>query len=312
MRTFLTLFIILLFSSCSKTPEEKTSEAIDLALTHLSAGDCEDALKVLQDAGYQNSNGLYLQVLASAHACKASFNEISFVSVDLAAINTTSSNTILKTISIMSTSTETEADSVPFTSILSGINVLLNSTTGKPSQTSRNDKFGTRRGGDIGVQALILNFVNLGKFLHFYGSVNAAGLKGGQPGSNTCFLNYSDPRAQLITGIGTGSCLTDNDGHPDLDVGTDDGKRRVCEGLMLVTNVLDILNSLDLSASSSLNKFETISNQVNSLKTVAVAAGLGTLINMTSQSECEDYLSVPAQLLDMEYLYALIFEKGLL
>jgi hypothetical protein len=136
-------------------------------------------------------------------------------------------------------------------------------------------------------------------------------VKGGGSGTNSCFLNYNDPRAQALTGVSTGACSSDTDGNADLDQSTAAGKRRICEGAMLLTNTIDILDNLDLSNSSTLSVLEDISSQVNSFKTAATAAGLGTIINMTSQSDCETFLQTPAQLLDMEYFYALVFDTGL-
>ncbi len=263
MRTFILLFIILGFSSCAKNPVEEANEAIDIALTHLSNGKCDEALSVLQEIGNQPSNGIYLQVLASAHACKAGFNEIAFVNEDLTSIDTTSGSTILKTASVMTLSDDTEADSANFTAIKTAYNIILNSTAGVPSQVDRTDSFGVRKSGDMGVQALILNIVNLGKFLNYYGNVDVTGLKGAGAGTNNCFIDYNDPRAQTVTGAGTGACVSDSDGHPDLDQTTEDGKRRLCEGLMLVTNTLDILDNIDLTGSSSLSKLEDVSAEVN-------------------------------------------------
>jgi hypothetical protein len=307
VRIFLSLFIILLFSSCSKNSVDETNEAIDIALTHLSKDECDKALSVLQSAGMQSSNGIYLQVLASAHACKASFDEVQFIAADLENIDTTTAESILKSMSILTYSPETITDSPKFVSILTGINLVLDNR----KQTARASKFGARKAGDMGVQALILNIVNLGKFLNFYGNVNSAGDKGLGSGGNACFLDYNDARARAIVGVTTGACVANNDGHPDLDQTTANGKRRICEGLMLITNIMDILDNLDLSASSTLSKLEDVSTQVNTFKAAAVAAGLGTLINMTSQSECVAHINVPAQLLDMEYMYALVFEEGL-
>ena len=164
MRTFILLFIILLFSSCAKNPVEETNEAIDVALTHLSSGNCDEALSVLAEIGNQPDNAIYLQVLASAHACKAGFEEVAFVNNDLTSINTTSGSTIMKTASVMSLSDDTQADSANFTAIKTAYNFILNSSAGVPSQNDRTNKFGSRKSGDMGVQALILNIVNLGKF----------------------------------------------------------------------------------------------------------------------------------------------------
>lgn len=312
VRTSILCFTLLLFFSCAKNPVEATDEAIDIALSFLSNGKCEEAISVLGEVGNQSSNPIYLQVLASAHACKANFSEVAFVADDLASMNTTSGATIFRSFSILSSSSEIIPDSNDYTDILTGLNVILNSTTGNPGQVSRSDKFGSRKAGDLGVQALILSIVNFGKFLNYYGNVSATGVKGGGTVSaNTCFLNYNDTRATALTGVSTGACISDSAGHLELNQSTATGKRRLCEGLIYLTNILDILENIDLSNSSSLSKLEEVATKVVLFKTAAVTAGLGTLINMTSQSACETYIAAPLRLLDMEYFYALVFESGL-
>lgn len=309
----ITLFIsILLFVyGCGKNTAEQTAEAIDVALSHLSKYECEKALKVLHEVGMQSDNGIYLQVLASAYACQAGFNEIRFVS-DLESIDTSSGSAIFKSLARINTSEESEADSPGYTSIKTGINVILNSTAGVPSQESRTAKFGPRKAGDLGVEALILSLVNFGKFLRYYGNSNESGTKGSL-GGNTCFINYTDPRAQqIVSGSTTGSCNSYDDGHPDLNPATADGRRRMCEGLVLLTNSLDILNNIDFSESSTLEVLNDVAAQVNQFKTIAIGAGLGDIIEMRSQKTCETYAGGASQLLDLEYFYALTFEQGFL
>lgn len=310
MYRFVLILIILSFVGCAKNPEDATREAIDIALTYLSDRDCDKAIEVLLDAeDYENP--VFLQVLSSAYACKSNFEATTFLSNDITNLPTTNQFTVMTGLTRFSTSTETEADSESFTAMRSGINVLLNSTTGSPSQVTRDTEFGVRRSGDMGIQLLLYSIANLGKFMHFYGNVNTLGVKGAGPGTNTCILSYNDPRAQALTGVSTGGCTVDNDGHPDLDQSTVAGKRRLCEGLVLLTNALDVLDNIDVSGSSDLAKLETIGAQVSTFRSAAVTAGLGTLITMTSQSTCEAHINAPAQLLDMEYLYALVFESGL-
>lgn len=312
MRTFLILFILILFSSCAKNAQEQRDYALDVARTMLSSGNCSGALKELKAIGNQPNDAIYLITLASAYACYANFNEISFLETDLAQhLDTTNANTIMKTLATMSLSAETAADSVGYIGIRDGLAVLLNSTASAPSQVDRDAKFNFR-GGEMGVQALILSLVNLGKFLRYYGNADSVGTKGAGTATNHCFIKYNDPRAQAVVAAdNTDACSSNNNGHVDLDQTTTIGKRRMCEGLMYVTNTLDILNNMDLSGNSDLAKLEQVATQVNTFKAAAVAAGLGTLINMTSQSTCETYLNTPAQLLDMEYMYSLIFESGL-
>lgn len=313
MRTFLIIFILLITFSCGKNEVEKTDEAISVALTLLDLNKCDDAIDVLSEAGHQNNNGVYLQVLASAYACKAGFEEISFITANVTNIVTTNPEDILKSFASFSFSAESVTDSGHFTAIKNGINVLLNSTSGPPSQTARTSKFGPRRAGDMGVQALLLNLANLGKFLRYYGDTNASGEKSAGPGSNKCFLDYNDTGAQtLIAASQTGACDSITAGHPDLDQTTVAGRRRICEGLMLLTNSINILENIDFSSSSTLSVLQDVATQVGSFRTAAQAASLDDVINMTSQSVCETYAGNATNLLKIEYFYALVFEKGLL
>ncbi len=316
MRLYLIFLFLITLSACGNNQQEEMNSAIDVALSHLSNGECNEALDVLGEVTNDNDNAIYLQVLASAHACKAGFNEISFISTDLEGMDTTDFSTIMTSLAKLTLSDETAVDSPEYTSIKTAINVLLDSTDASPSQTDRTTKFGTRKAGDMGVQALILNLVNLGKFLNFYGNVNASGAKGLGTAGNTCFIDYTDSRAQLVIDPGNqgGICATFTDGHTEMSLAAANlsaAKRRLCEGLVLVTNILDILDNIDLSSSGSLSKLEDVATEVGAIKTTATAAGLGTLINTTSQSECETLMNTQSNLDDMEYLYSLIFEIGL-
>lgn len=314
MRSFFILFLILLFSSCSQKPAEEVREAIDVALSHLSKEECEAAIEVLEDAGVQSNNAVYLQVLASAYACKAGYDEVKFIANDLNGMVTSSPNAIIKSIASLSLSPESTTDSENYIAIRRALQLLLNSTS-TVSHAERVAKFGKRKAGDMGIQALMLNVVNLGKFLNVYGNASSVGVKGAGTNTSSCFINYTDARAQLIVGSGaTGACSTNNDGHPDLSFAAanlSSTRRRLCEGLMTVTNILDIMENLDLSSSSELANLAEIASKVGTFKTAAETAGLGTLINMTSQSDCETALQTQSNLDDMELLYAILFETGL-
>ncbi len=313
MRTILIILLLIVSFGCAKSVVEKTNEAVDVALTYLSDNKCEDAIKILTEAGPRPGNAVYLQVLASAYACRAKFDEIRFVDVDLTAINTTSLFTIVKSLASMTTSPEAVADSVAYTSISQGMNVIVNSTSGSPSHLARVAKFGPRKAGDMSVQALILGLVNLGKFFRFYGNTNTIGVKGAGPGGNSCFINYSDPRASLLISSGnTGACSSPSNGHPDIDLSAPSGRRRLCEPIVALNNSIDILENIDLTNSSTLSKLGAVASKINQLKTIASAAGLAGVTALTSQSGCEAFAEIPTQLLDLEYFTGLIFEASLL
>lgn len=316
MRIGVILLFIFILSSCAQNTNEKVREAIDRALTFLSSDECDEAIQVLEDAGMQTDNAIYLQVLASAYACKAGYNEISFVLDDLTNIDTTDGFTIFSSISTLSLSSESSVESTNYTSIRTALELLHNSTT-TAGQVAREEKFGARKAGDMGVQALLLNVVLLGKFLNYYGNVNSSGVKGlGTVSSNTCFINYTEATAQTIVSAlpAANHCNSNSDGHPELSfvaANLETTKRRLCEGLMTITNLIDILENVDLSGSSELGGLEDIASEITQYKVDAEAAGLGTLINTLSQSECETLLDTPANLDDMQTLYAMLFEAGL-
>ena len=66
---FIFLIFLLSFISCGSSQEEKVASSIDRAQTYLSKGKCDEALKELNEAR-DLENAIYLQVLASAYACK--------------------------------------------------------------------------------------------------------------------------------------------------------------------------------------------------------------------------------------------------
>ncbi|HXH32291.1 MAG TPA: hypothetical protein VNJ01_15940 [Bacteriovoracaceae bacterium] len=316
MRLILLPFLLILFAACGKGIEQETQETIDVALTYLTDGKCTEAIDALEAIDRQNTNGVYLQVLASAYACRAGYNELDFIAIDVPTINTTSASLLFKSISILSLSDETEADSAEYADFRTALNVLLNSNGApKPSQVARTVAFGVRRSGDMGVQLLFLSVVELGKFLNYYGNVNSVGAKGMGGGASTCFINYTDPRAQaVIAGNFGGACVSNTGGHADLSFAAANlaiAKRRICEGLVLFNNIVDILDNIDLSTNPSLSTFTRISTTINAYKAPAVAAGLGPLLETTSQSDCETAMVDPTQFNNMQYLYSLLYESGL-
>lgn len=288
------------------------SEAIDVAQTYLSQERCSEAIKILEEVGRQNDDPIYLQVLASAYACRAGFNAIEFIANDISTINAASAQ-LMNSLVLLPLSSESITDSPSYTDIKTGMSLLLEASDGsQPSQLARTETFGVRKAGDMGLQALLLTVIQLGKFLNYYGNVDASGNKGGL-GGNLCFLTYTYGDAQAAANAGGGVCDGNTPGHPDLDHTTEAGKRRMCEGLMLITNLIDILDNIDVSSNASLSSLENVAASANQFKTTAISLdpALSTLLNMTSQSLCETTLDTLAELNNMQLIYASIFESGL-
>lgn len=327
MRSLFILALLLFFTSCGKTPEEESDEAIDLALTYLSSNKCEEAIDVLEDIGRQRENSIYLQVLASAYACRAGFSEIDFLDTEIDKIDSSVSG-LMKSLTTLKWSSQTEADSADYEDMKEALDVILNIDSEQPSQDHREEVFGLRKAGDMGVQALFMSIAQLGKFLHLYGNVNATGVKGGGAANtdeqgataSTCFAAYTAVNAQTaLTPAIAGACRYPGPatyvGHPDLSFAAPDlvvTKRRLCEGLMLVTNIIDILNNLTLT-DDSYGDLTSVTATVNTYKTNITNASpaLATLINTTSQEECETLVAGGSEFDNLQYIYALLFEVGL-
>lgn len=320
MRSIALIFTLFLFVSCAKTTDEKVAEAIDVANTYLSEGKCDSAIDVLEDVGRQSSNAIYLQVLASAYSCRAGFSELTFLLTDLDVMTqaTTPTSTLLTYLSIISTSTETEADSDSYTDLKTAINLLIDSTSAQPSQSARNSKFGSRKAGDMGMQALLMMFAQLGKFLHYYGDVHpTTGAKGGGSASNNCFIAYTD--ATAISALGTGTCSSSGSrtGNSDLSLAESNlpaTKAKLCEGLMLVTNIIDTLNNIQIPSDSTLSALDDIKTEVNDMKSEIYTGGLETLLDTTDQATCATLVAPTdssGEFENLQRIYASLFEGGL-
>lgn len=304
------LFFILILAccfSCAKNDQRKVEDGIDQALSLLSNEKCDDAIKLLEEVGRQTDDAIYLQVLASGYACRAGYNLVDFISNDVPSVD---SANLMKSLTMLTLSSETTVDSDTYSDIKEALSILQ--TTDK--QTARTAKFGGRKSGDMGVQILLLSFVQLGKFLNYYGHVDpASGMKGSRvPAANTCLLNYTHPTAMSAINNpagSTGSCTTTNNGHSDMSGA--DLKRRLCEGSTLIANILDVIKNVDLSVSSDLSSLESVTTSVDQYRALATAAGVAHLIDLTSQSECETLLNTAAEMNNMQTYYAAVFEKQL-
>jgi hypothetical protein len=87
----------------------------------------------------------------------------------------------------------------------------------------------------------------------------------------------------------------------------------MCQGLVLVTNVIDILENMTLPTSSSYGDLVGLSTTVGAFKTsiIAADASLETLIETTSQTTCETLVADATEFGNLQYIYALLFEVGL-
>jgi hypothetical protein len=306
------IFILVIFFGCSNSSDEQVRKAIDIAQTHLSFDRCEEALTVLQEVGPKPRNAIYLQVLASAYACRAGYSEINFLLNDLDDIQTNNFNEIFQSLSVLSLSSEIEADSANYVHLRNAIS-YLRVPAADPTHNGRVAAFGNRKAGDLSVQQLLLSIAQLGKFLNYYGSVNAAGEKGQRSPNNKCFFTYDDPPilAVLATYPSSVTCSGTPVGHPDLALNLTSTRRRLCEGFVLLTNIIDILESIPFSTIDPLQSLGTIGNVIDVFKQQITTSypSLSPLFDITTQAACEAH--AVNNFVDIQRFYAAVFEVGL-
>jgi hypothetical protein len=326
LRSIFFLFLIFFCTSCAKTKSEKTDEAIDVALTYLSDSQCSKAIKVLESAGRTTANPIYLQVLASAYACRGGYSEIDFLTTEVNKIDSTLAG-FMKSLTTFIWSDESEADSDTYVDFQEAIDILLYVDDQQPSQVRREAKYGTRKAGDMAVQALFLGLSQLGKFLDFYGNVNVLGVKGGgapntdEQGAtaSTCFITYTYGPSIAYLGSGAGgACISPGSfvGHPNLSLAGASlatTKIRMCQGLMLITNIIDILDNTTFPTGAPFDDLASVATTIGALKTAVTAANpaLVTLLDTTSQEVCESLVSDSTEFNNLQLIYALLFETNL-
>jgi hypothetical protein len=326
LRSIFFLFFIFICTSCAKTKSEKTDEAIDIALTYLSDSQCSKAIKVLEAAGRTTANPIYLQVLASAYACRAGYSEIDFLATEIDKLDSTTAG-FMKSLTTFIWADDSEADSDAYVDFQEAIDLLLYVDDQQPSQVRREAKFGTRKSGDMAVQALFLSIAQLGKFLDFYGNVDALGTKGGgatntdEQGAtaSTCFITYTDVSAvAYLASSAGGACISPGSfvGHPNLSLAGASlatTKIRMCQGLMLVTNMIDILDHTTFPTGAPFDDLASVATTIDAFKTAVtgVNPALLTLLDTTSQTECESLVSDSTEFNNLQLIYALLFETNL-
>lgn len=326
------LFMILVcigVISCAKTEDEAVRSAIQEAKFHLNNNDCSDALDVLDDVDFQEDNGDYISIYASAQACKAGHRELSVLTDELTGLNSAS---LLASLAAFSTSNEEAEDSVAYTNLDLAINTLLgydDHTSGAPDTVARNDKFGATKSGDLSLQALYLIFVQLGKFFQLYGDVDIAagdGAKGGG-GNSTCIYSYTASGSVAAIALGGGGVCNSTgggEGSDYFDAGSAaSNKTKLCNGIIYFNNMLDILGNITLPESSELGDTGSISAAMDILLDAAQTAeqantgginnpgdanglnAIAALRDVTSQSACE-----AVTIERIEKFYAIFFETN--
>lgn len=314
----LILSVLTLFS-CGQTAEEKVNGNLISAEIHLSKRECQKSIDLLEGMGRQNSNARYLKLLASSYACRAGYSTTTFFATDVALTATPSPmGGMTKYSTSLSTFTTPLVEDALYSDLQSAIDILLYaggiSATTEPTSIERGTHFNSTEASDINSQLAYMMLVQLGRFMKVYADADATGVKGGGTASNVCFSDYSTINAQveLILTNQAGACKVKNSPHVQLDsalVAADDRRTRLCQGIVLVNGVLDLLPAILVSAGGGdLNDIATVTGDIQAAKTavVAVYPAIAPVFTVLSQTNCETDTSISTQMI--ESYYATIFE----
>ena len=315
------LFFVYLFclTGCGQTAKEKRDSAILSARISLTQGNCQQAIDTLESAGRDQFSADYLTTLSSAYSCRAGFSQVAFFGTDVSKIDGANIEGSFSTFSTSPlTSGYTPDTDTKFQDLQTAIDVLLYAgNLSTPSHAGRSTYFSSRELGNISTQALYLLVAQLGKFGKYYGNSNSSGLKGLGTGTNNCYFKYTD--AQAVAAIFWLNTNTANDtctpgsllGHPDLDTGiqtASDVTKRMCRGVILFNNFVDVFIGTTLSAGSQFDAIRNIQDDIqtyiSSCNVTGSSTPLGALCNVRSQTECE---TVATDSL-LQVYYAAIFE----
>ena len=323
LKRFIFILIFMLLFSCGKNAEEKTAAAIISANIFLSSGNCQGAIDVLEANGRQNRDAHYLKVLASGYACRAGFSAVTFFASDLAL---TGSPAPLGGTSIYSTSLVTVTSPLQtdhkFSDLQTSIDILLYAggipSTTEPTAAERLRYFSVDESADIDSQLLFMMFAQLGKYMHVYGNGNALGKKGAGLAANKCFTGYTDagivaaPVLAVIGALPAACRRPAESAHAELATAVlaATRKTRLCQGVVLLNGILNILPSVVGSATGTLaTQAAAFSVAATAAQTALTAAdpAIGIVASTLNQTSCEDNVLVPVA--KLESYFALMYES---
>lgn len=316
--------LILVVSACGKTADQEVKDAVLSANILLSTSQCQPAIDLLESIGRQPRNAYYLKTLSSAYACRAGYSTVVFFGSD---ISKTASPAPLGGLTTYSTSlsavTSPLSNDSNFRDLQTAIDILLYAggipTTTEPFATERAKFFSANQAGDINTELAFMLLVQVGKMMKVYGNASALGVKGAGGAANNCFTDYSDTPAEIQTYVTTilpGACSSVASSHSELaktavptaaEIAI--RRARLCQGVVLMNSILDILPSVLASAGgTTLGDISSVTTKLTAQKTKLTTEypAIGSTATVVSQTNCETDTAISVDTLAS--YYAVIFE----
>lgn len=315
---FLIVMLLVFSVSCGKSNEQEVKDAILEANNYLSTRQCQQAIDLLEGLGRQNRNSYYLKALSSSYACRAGYSTTTFFGTDITKTTTPSpmGGITTYTTSLVSATSPLASDS-KFKDLQTAIDILLYAggiaSTTEPTIAERAKYFSAGQAGDINTQLLFMMLVHAGKLMKVYSDADAAGVKGGGSLSNNCFTDYSTTSGAVQAYLGTGNtgaCTVTNSSHAQLAIGVTGRRARLCQGVVLLNTIFDLLPSvLATAGGGDLDSINSMTTDITTFKAALIALdpSFGATATVLSQTNCENDAAIT--LVTLTSYYAVIFES---
>lgn len=318
LKSVFLIAVLLLSFSCGKDHDKEVKDAVLSANIYLSRKECQPAIDLLESMGRQNSNAAYLKALSTAYACRAGYSTITFFGTD---VSKTASPAPLGGMSTYTTSLVTATSPLTndsnFRDLQTAIDILLYAggiaTTTEPTSIERAKHFSASAAGDINAQLAYMLLVQTGKLMKVYGDTSAAGVKGGGSASNNCFTDYTatDPLVQAYLGTGnTGACTSANSSNTQLALGVSNRRKRLCEGVVALNNILHLLPTVIATAGGGdLGDISGMTQEIEDQKTalLSIDPDFGPTVTVLSQYNCENQSDIDE--VTLSSYYAVFYES---
>lgn len=316
LKILVLFFLSLLISACG-SDSEKVQNAIDEANFLLNQENCTGARKVLDEVGYQRNNARYIAVYSTTYACEANFTTVNFFANDLGDLNTTTGGIFGSLASFSTSSLMTSAEDLDFTKLQQAINTILYSGGQSDSASStRIGLFGATQAAALHTQAVYMVLVNLGRWLRYHGNANASGAKG--QGTNTennnCLYSYDVANGLIETALdnlaATNPCYRNIlSGNPPPTATTDMTKEKLCNGIVLFNNFIDIIINITFSGSNS-GGLNNLGAAFDNLCTDLSIPADQCLISLKDLDECKAVADDAAGFINLQLYSILVFESN--
>ncbi len=335
-----------MFSGCGADAQRQKEDAILSAQISLDNLQCQQAIDALEEVGRDSNDILYMKTLASAYACRASYNTASFFTDDIPLI--VNSGSIIGSFTIFSNAPTNDApDNDAFEDMQTAIDLLLYAggldTTKDPTLARRASVMKPEEAEEVNAFLLYMILDQMGRYFYHYGDASVVGVKGGRDsGKNECLANY---RMTYVTtnevvdlGIPPGTSIEDtlktfgllglsgecgsggdddgdgleDEGHPDFGIVNNLNVKRLCQGVTLWNNfkviLPEVIGNFTGDDLDNLNGISALLNTQLDYLVEALPLAETYVANTLSQTKCETDNNAYGRTEFLEWFFVFIFE----